>query len=1112
MHLIFQHLLVTTDRSLNKKIKRVMKLTAILLLVFSLHVSAHSVAQKISYSGKNVRLEEVFNAIKSQSKYSFFYDYNLIASAKPVTVDAKNESIENILNAVFADQPLAYAIESNVIVIRKKDNLPVKEVIAPPPPDVVVRFKVLNDNGEPLSGAVITLRGSSKVAATNDKGEVELKLSPDEASRGNAIVTFVGFHKYEFALNNKKEFTIRLEKSVNNLNEVVITNAYAPPKRKEEVTGSIVSISNKELQTNRPIESFDKMLEGLAAGVQVVTSTELGTPVKINIRGQNSLSSLNSKNVTQLTTSSQPLFVIDGIPVTEQRKGDEPIAFLNNEQLLNPLAGINPDDIESISILKDAAAASVYGANASNGVVIITTKKGRAGRTRLNVGYSNGWAQSINKIKWLSGSEYYELSKEMYLNDGRSPFDAELLAGTPNINTPWFELVNRYSSYDNVDIDLSGGNANTSFRLSGSYLNQQAIQKGNDFRKLYLRLRLDHAFNSKFSMSISLAPTLTKKNAINVYADVPIIPNVPAYNADGSFFKFSTLGVPNPLAVLDQNVNTHSGGTFNGNISFRYQLLSNLTLTQRAGIDALINRQSLFDSPKNATGESKNGFAQIYDRTTFGWISSTQANWTPKIKSHKFDVLAGFETQEQTVKLLRGSGTGFTYYRLNELSNASSQTSASSYQQSTSISLYGQLGYNFLEKYFATFSGRYDAASIFGDDVNSTVNAAVGLGWLISKEKFLRNVSWLDMLRIRVSYGSTGNSRIGSYQARGLYTFNNTGYNGNVSSSPSSAPNPYLGWEKNFKKNLGIDFSFLKRFSLTIEPYENIVDDAISPIPVNTTTGFSSVLANVGKMRNRGVDASLTAQLFTGKFKWTSTFNAGYNKNVILEIKNKAEQFGESSEGTVLKEGVSTSAIWGFNFAGVDPATGREQYYDRTGKLVSVFDLDRTLATGGSYLGDRLPKLQGGFINSFSYKNFTASVTITYSYGAKVLVSNINENNGRNLNNRNQSVNLSDRWQKPGDVTYIPKLSATSNPLVYTSSKYVYDDTYIKLNNLSISYAVPSKLIRRLKADKMTVYGNAANLFYWYKDKSPAGRNGVREYKYSFPEAQTFTWGVQLSF
>jgi TonB-dependent starch-binding outer membrane protein SusC len=963
----------------------------------------------------------------------------------------------------------------------------------------------------PLQNISISIKNSNINTISDKEGKFTLQLSDAQKKEGSLLVSFVGYFKQEIRISSRSNIMVRLVKN-NALGEVVV-NSYSKPKRKEEVTGSIVTVSAAQLQTSRPIESFDKMLEGLAAGVQVEQSTELGTPVKINIRGQNALTPLGGTNSQILTTSSQPLFIVDGVPIKEQRKGDEGIAFLANEQLLNPLAGINPDDIESISILKDAAAAAIYGSSASNGVVIITTKKGKAGKTKVNVGYNEGWSQPINQIKWLNGSQYYELVKEMYLNDGRTPFDAELLAGSNTINTDWFGLVNRYSSFRNADFDVSGGSDNTQFRLSASYLDQQATQKGNDFKTINFRLSVSHQIGSKFNLDVSIAPTLTNKKALNLYSNVPIIPNAPAYNANGSFFKFSNLGVPNPLAVLDQNIDQHTGGNITSSISMRYAFRKNLRLTNILGINGLINKQNIFDSPKNATGESKNGFAQIYDRMDFSWVNSTILNWNTIYKNvHSFDAIAGSEFRSEATKLLRGAGTGFTYYRLNELSNAANQTSASSRQESTTVSMYGQLMYNYKSKYFLSASTRLDAASIFGEDVNNTINNSFGAGWLLSKEKIFDNTKWLDMLRVRVSYGTTGNSRIGSYAARGIYTFSNSGYVGNTSSSISTAPNPNLSWERSIKQNYGIDFNFLKRFEFTIDFYSNLTKDAISSIPTPPQNGFSSVLANVATMRNRGFDFAITTQVLNGKFSWKTTINGGYNENMILKIQNNSSLFGPSDVGTVLRVGVSTSAIWGFRYMGIDPTTGRELYLDAKDQLKLATDptFDRNAASGGVYLGDRLPKLQGGWINTFTYKNISVTVNFVYSFGSKVLVSLQNENNGRNLANRNQSVNLLDRWQKVGDIASTPKLSQLGNPLLYTSSRYLYDGTFIRLSNLSISYILPEKLQKKLKINA-SFFANGSNLFYWYSQKSPEGRNGIREYRFNFPEMQTFTWGTRIS-
>ena len=966
------------------------------------------------------------------------------------------------------------------------------------------------EDNQPLVLANIKLIGSSKAATSNADGKFSITLTAEELKNGVLQVSEVGYKTRDIKINGRTSIRIILARNLGELGEVVI-NAYTRPKRKEEVVGSLSTITGKELQTLRPIESFDKMLEGMVAGVQVETNTELGTPVKINIRGQNSLTPLNTSNRTVLTTSSQPLYIVDGVPVIEQRRGDEPLAFLNNEQLLNPIAGINPDDIESITVLKDAAATAIYGANASNGVIIITTKKGRAGKPKINFGYSGGFSQPLNQIKWLNGTQYHGLLKELYLNEGRAPFDAELLAGNPNMNTNWFGLTNQYGNFTNVDFDISGGTEGLTYRFSASWLDQQAIQKGNDFKKAYVRLRVDHQLNKKMNVTFTLAPTITMKNAVNVYGVVPMIPNIPAYNADGTFYETS-LGVPNPLAVIEQNLNYHEGGTMNGKVELAYKILPNLRFTTAFGIDALINKLNNFESGKNATGRTKNGFAEIYDRTNFGWINFNQLSWNTKFKGgHELDATAGLELQSQITKLLRGQGSGFTYYRLNELSNAQNQSTASSKQRGNSVSVYSQAGYNYNKKYFVTASARYDAASVFGTDVNATINGAIGLGWTISNEKWFSKTNWLNLFRARISYGTTGNSRIGSYEAKGLYTFNSSGYNGFTSAEPSTPPNPDLTWEKAYKWNGGVDFNFLKRFNITVDFYRSTVDNAISLITVPVENGFQSLLENTATMRNQGMDFTIqTDNIKTSIFSWQSTLVFGFNQNEVLSVKNNSERFSSSENATALRAGISTGAIWGFRQAGVDPQTGLELFYDKAGKVVSVDQLNIEMQNA-YFLGNRLPKIQGGLVNTFSYKGIFLTVNFIYSLGGKEMINYRNENNGRNLDNRNQSVNMLDRWQKPGDITTIPKLSRTTR-FVSNSSRFMYDNTFLKLSNVTVNYTIPKKWSDKIADIRVTVFANGTNLFYWYKQKSPKDRNGIREYRFDFPEAQSFTWGLRANF
>ncbi len=970
------------------------------------------------------------------------------------------------------------------------------------------------DNGNALESVTVAL-GTIIKTSTNKEGLAQLRVTDEQFKTASISISYVGFIKQLVKINSRTLINISLLPDKKELQNVVVSG-YGKVKRKEEVVGAITSITAKDLQVDRPIESFDKMLEGLAAGVQVQTNTELGTPVNINIRGQNTLTNtLGSSIRTGNFTSTQPLFVIDGVPITEQRTGDEGTQF-GNEEYQNPLAGINPDDIESISILKDAAAAAVYGANASNGVIIITTKRGKNGKPKFSVGFSSGISNPINRIKWLSGPQYHGLVKELYLNENMPPTQAEALAGNKEINTDWFGITNRTGIFQNYDVEFSGGNEFNQYRLSASLLNQQSIQLGNDYKKAYIRLRLDNKLGTKWNLSTSLAPSITQKNALTVYSELtPIVPNIPTYNADSSFYQI--VGVPNPVAVLEQNTNYAEGGTLNGNLRLDFQATKNLKISGNIGTDILLNKQNLYESAKNETGRTQNGFAQIYDRQSFSWIAFAQANWSPKIKDkHLFDILTGIELNSNATKLLRGSGTGFTYYRLNELSNASRQSSASSKQTSNSYSLYAQAAYKLSEKYFLNVSGRIDAASIFGTDVSSTLNAGFGVGWNISKEKWLIDNKYIDALRLRASFGTTGNSRIGSYAARGLYNLGSSGYNGQASSDPAGLPNGNLTWEKGYKTNIGFDLNFLKRFDIGVDWYSNITDDAISTIQIPVENGFRDYLANTSKLKNSGFDAKIGADIFKGRFNWTVQLNMGYNKNKILKVVNSAQRFGTSDNPVALRVGFSTSAIWGFKNAGVDPLTGVELFYDKTGKIIRADDrTDNLFSIFNSYvIGNRLPDLQGGFIQNFSYKGISVSLTFTYVWGSQQFINYRNEWNGNNLDNRNQSVNILDRWQKPGDITNMPILNRQARSgirFVPNNSRYVYDETHIKLANASLSYALPAKVSQKLKASRISIFANGSNLFYWYRKDADKNRNGIKQYRFSFPEAQSFTGGIKLN-
>ena len=1058
-------------------------------------------AQQLSVKLNKATLFEIFTAIEEKSSVQFNYDSGEINLRKRYDFVYKG-NLSGALNDLANTAELTFRLEGNRILVRAAARRLVSGVVTD------------KESGEGIPGVSVRLLNGKVLAITDLYGKFSGVITANEPGRTQLDFRMIGMKPVlSSPLGDRNVINVTLEPDFQQMDEVVVTNAYSNGTPREEVVGSISQITAKQLQVNRPIESFDKMMEGLAAGVYVEPNTQLGTPVKINIRGQGTLTAIGGGR----TTSTQPLFVVDGIPVQEQNRGDATGIF-NNETLLNPIAGINPQDIASISVLKDASASTIYGANAANGVIIITTKSGQAGKTATNISYSSGVSTFTNRMKLLTGPQYYELKREALMNSGFTESQAEAQSGSSTKNTDWLALTNRNARYNNINADVSGGKDGLTYRFSSGYRNQQASSIGNNLQQINLSLKVNNAISKKLKFGITLSPSLLIKNGLDNYSNNAYLPpNLDPYDSDGNYTQF--LGIANPLAVLAQNEDRNNALTFTGNANLHYAVTPDFTISGTIGANYLQSRQVTYLSAKNATGATLNGRLRIFDRQTLGWLGYLQGNYTKTFsEKHHLNILAGYEAQDQKTVLLAGLGSGFSYDRIRELSQAANQSTSSSTQEDATLSYYGQANYDFEKKYFLTTSLRADQSSLFGDDRNLALNSAVGLGWIISKENFLAENKTLTFLKLRSSYGSTGNSRIGTYASRGLYNFSYGNYNGEVAANPdgTSAPNPDLGWEKNVKLNLGVDATFFDKISFTAEYYNNLIKDLISNIAVPIESGFGTLSANTGTMRNQGMDLTVQTIFFPEKtLNWRSTFIMGFNRNKILKYNNGYTSLFSSTESTTgelnaaTREGYSTSAIWGVKWAGVNPETGQEQFYSPTGAIVNRTTIRSYPATSWIQLGDRLPKTQGSWINTLNYKNFALTVNILYSLGASFMESTRYFSDGLNLQNSNMSVNLLDRWQKPGDVASVSKLEIEKG-LVKNSSRYLHDLTNIKLSNVSLNYQLPKSLVQKLKMNQFSAYLNATNLAYWYKEKSPAGRNGIREIRFLYPETRTITIGINI--
>lgn len=1067
---------------------------------FGLLNGAH--AQQLNVQLKQTGLTSIFSEIEKQAGVQFNYDTQDIHATRRYSFVSRGP-LATVLRDLAALTSLSFRKEGNRILVRPQS---VRRVTG----------TVLDQaDKKPLGGVSVRVVNGRVVGITNAEGYYSATVSATDLENVQLEFRMVGMKSVvSRPLGSSSTVNIGMESDFQQMDELVVTNSYTNGTPREEVIGSISQVTARELQPYRPIESFDKMLEGLAAGVYVEPNTQLGTPVKINIRGQGTLTPIGSGR----TTSTQPLYVIDGIPIMEQERGDAASIF-NGETLINPIAGINPQDIASISILKDASATTIYGSNAANGVIIITTKSGSSGRTAANVSISRGVSSFINRQQLLNGPQYYTLKREALLNSGFTESQASAQAGSATINTDWLGLTTRNASYTAVNADISGGKEGLNYRFSTGYRYQQASAMSNDMQQVNLSLKVNSVLNNKLKFGITLSPSFSQKNGLDNFENNAYLPpNLNPYDSDGNFTTF--LGIPNPLAVLAQNENVNNTISFNGNSNIHYSVSPSFTISGTIGANFSQGKQEKYFSAKNATGSTVGGRLQIFDRQTLGWLGYIQGTYSKTfLENHSVTVIAGIEAQDQSTVLLAGSGSNFTYDRIRELGQATNRTNSSSKQENATVSYYTQANYDFRKKYLFTTSIRADQSSMFGSDFNLALNSAVGFSWILSKEAFLQDHAIISFLKLRTSYGSTGNSRIGSYAARGLYNFNYGNYNGYVAAIPdgSSAPNPNLGWEKNIKLNLGLDATLFGRLSLSAEYYNNTIHDLISGVEVPLETGYNSISVNAAVMRNHGFDLTAKIEVIQKhSFRWQSTFTAGLNRNKVLSynggytslFSDPASTAGEAN--AAIREGYSTTAIWGIPWAGVNAETGEEQFYAPDGRVVNRTTIRSYPRSSYIVLGDRLPKVQGGWINSISYKNLSLSLNILYNIGGNLIESTRFLGDGKNLDHSNMSVNLLDRWQKPGDVTNVSRL-VLEKGLVSNSSRYLHDLTHVKLSNITLNYSLPARLSKRFRTQGISAYINATNVAYWYKEKSPAGRSGIRETRFTFPEARTISAGLNLS-
>ncbi len=935
-------------------------------------------------------------------------------------------------------------------------------------------------DGAPLSGVSVRFKSSNSGVQSAADGSFRIAIPEGQKI---LVFSYVGYETQEVNIGNQSSILVSLTTGEKKLQEVVVVAYGTQDKRK--ITGSVAKVDGKEFE-NIPMSSVDQMLQGKVAGLQSVASSgQPGALQEVRIRG-----------IGSINASSEPLYVIDGIPANT---GD----FSVNSTTSNALAGLNPNDIESVTVLKDAAASSVYGSRAANGVILINTRKGRAGKTKIDLDaeYGQSNVSYINSLaKPLTKEQYTELTTEGLSNatggdTATINFYLDALGANNGYNTDWFKEVTRQGITQQYNASASGGDSKTTFYLSGGYYKQQAVVIGSDFARYSGNVSLKHKLNEKLSVALTLNASHSEQNTPSQSAAFrsPVLaanylrPYQHPYNADGTLNinpdDFEQ--IYNPVAIAHYDRSSLGNTKLLSTLTGEYIIMDGLKFTTRLGIDYFTLEEPSYENPFFGDAAGRGGdFTNTYTRV-FNYV------WTNTLDYHRdldqngdfsADMKIGYEAQKSKEYNITAFGSGVPLLTTLPLPPTSAPTTASGTGSDYSfVSTLAILQLNYQNKYALSGSYRRDGSSRFGPDNRYGDFWSVGAAWNIDKESFFKNSNFLSALKLRASYGVNGNANIGNYSWRPLYSFG-ADYNKLPGSAPGNVGNPHLTWEQNKPLDIGLEIGVLQnRLSIEADYYYRKTDRLLQNVPLSLTSGYGSYLDNIGSMENRGVEITVNAiPVQTKDFRWNLSFNMAFNKNKVLALDQEADIINGTN---IIRVGKDVQSVYTFLWAGADPETGEGLWYTDDTKKTTTSDVTQVK---NAIVGSASPKGFGGLTTTFTYKGLSLSAQFNYQYG-NLLYNQwgfLNESDGTYFSLNQDQKEFARRWQKPGDKTDIPQyIAGNQSQYNATSTRYFFKGDYIRLRFLTLSYQLPRDVLSRIKVDAIQVYLRGTNLWTKAFDK-----------------------------
>ncbi len=983
-------------------------------------------------------------------------------------------------------------------------------------------------DGSGLPSVTVQLVGANKGTQTDANGNYSITVP---SSKSVLVFRFVGFASKEVTVGSQTMINVALKEDAKSLEEVVVVG-YGT-QTKANLTGNVAQISSKAIE-GLPVISTEQAIQGRAAGVFIESGNgKVGQGVKIRIRGSSSVSAGNN-----------PLYVVDGIPITstDQSSVGGPT---------NPIADINFNDIESIEILKDASAAAIYGSRASNGVVLLTTKKGKSGKTTVNIGYFTGSSEATGHREFLNTAQYVELFTEARVNNGYSisggqaRFDRYALGERERWQNPdsplytdtnWEKQVLRTGKVNQFDINITGGSDKTKFYASGSYSKQDGIIVKNSFERISSRLNVEHKASEKVSLGInfSMARTfntrLSNDNAFStpmqIIALAPLSPVIDPRTGDytDSYNGAVVTQYYNPLLSIKYTDNNTEVYRSIGNVYGQWNILPSLSFRTEYGYDMLFQNEEQYYGKETArnTTTAVNGEAYKANALLFNYSTNNFFSFNKNIKEkHDLQAVVGMSYQQSKRNYLDATVRSFPSNSYKQLSSGATKADASSTENFYSfLSYFARANYKFDNKYLLGFTGRVDASSRFGTNNRYGFFPSASVGWILSEEDFIKNIRQISHLKLRASYGFTGNAEINNYGAYGLYSAA-FGYVGVPGQRPTQLANPDLRWEKTAQTDIGLEVGFFNnRVSAEIDYYTKKTTDLLLNVNVPGTSGFATLLKNVGELENKGWEFVLRTDNTFGALKWKTSINAATNQNKILNLQGQVITGGFLNRAI---EGEALGVFVGPEYAGVDPANGDALYYKNTKNTDGSVDRSTTNDVNEAtyvVIGNPNPKWIGGFTNELSYKGIDFTFTFQGVYGNDVYngAGKFMSANGDFYDN--QTIDQMNRWKKPGDITNVPQARYLGGNGTAESSRYLQDASYTRLKTVTLGYTFPSSIVNKLKLSKLRVYATANNLLTftkytgWDPEVNTDYLTGVAAGNdfYSAPQPKTITVGLNIGF